>query len=86
MESGLTKQQIISVLAKSTHKNLTEYVPIGTQSASREAEFFGHLIAWNQRNGQIRDSKIALPVLAYKAKPDPILVDNALAHREPGPT
>ncbi len=63
-EKGLTRNQIIQELAKSPHGNLAEYADVGLMAAKHEPEFFAHLIAWNHAKGQIRDAKVALPVLA----------------------
>ncbi len=79
-EQGLTKQRIFAELSKSPHGNLSEYVPIGREAVANEAEFFQHLIAWNQRNGQIRDSKVALPVIGLAFESDLELLDNSIAH------
>ncbi len=81
IERGLTKNEVISALAKSPHGKLEEYVPIGRKSVAADAEFFSKLIAWNQVNGQIRDSKVALPVIALShPELDPEFVSNAAAH------
>jgi len=83
METGLTKNRVISELTRSPHGDLALYAPIGLQAAAEDPNFFAHLIAWNARKGQIRDAKVALPVLALTAaalKDDAELRDNALAH------
>jgi len=84
METGLTKQAIISELTKSTHKKLNLFAPMGAKAVAEDPEFFAHLIAWNAKNGAIRDSKIALPVIALATKDlvkqDPELCENAAAH------
>lgn len=77
MEQGLTRNQIISQLIKSPHGNLKSYIPVGVQAAKEDPEFFGRMIAWNL-NGQVRDSQVALPVLALTAPGlDPVLKANA---------
>ena len=80
MEQGLTKQRIFSELSKSSHGKLAEYVPIGKKAVEQEGEFFQHLIAWNAKHGQIRDSQIALPVLGLAFETDFELLDNSIAH------
>ncbi len=81
METGLTKRQIITELTRSTHGDLKQFVPIGARAVAQDEEFFAHLIAWNQVKGQIRDSKVALPVIALAGKDlDPEYRENALAH------
>lgn len=79
-EAGLTRNQIIQELTRSAHGKLSEYVPVGL-AAARDAEFYAHLIAWNEKTGQLRDSKVALPVLSLASKEYPAdLVQNSLAH------
>jgi hypothetical protein len=75
---GLTKQKIISELSRSTHGALTDYVPVAREAAKQEPEFLAHLIAWNERNGQVRDSKVALPVASLI--PGFEYAENSLAH------
>lgn len=96
-ESGLTKNQIIAELTRSSHAHgmtkkrtdgtvtkggsLKEYIPVGKRAAIEQPEFFAHLIAWNQIKGQVRDSKVALPVVSLLAPDFPDeFVDNSLAH------
>jgi hypothetical protein len=79
-EQGLTKQRIFAELSKSPHGKLGEYVPIGKQAIEQEGEFFQHLIAWNAQHGQIRDSKVALPILGLAFEKNAELADNSLAH------
>ena len=38
------------------------------------------MIAWDRKNGQIRDSKVALPVIGLAFENDAELLDNAFAH------
>lgn len=80
VETGVTKQSIISVLSKSPHGALKEYVAVGQQAVKQEGEFFAHLVAWDRIKGQIRDSKVALPVIGLAFETDAELLDNALAH------
>lgn len=81
MEKGLNKNQILSELSRSPHGKLEEYVPVGRKAAETEPEFFAHLIAWDAKNGQIRDAKAALPIISLTVPSYPTeLVDNSLAH------
>lgn len=81
IESGLTKNKILSELAKSPHGKLSEYVPIGTQATRQEPEFMAHLIAWNRVKGSIRDSQVSLPIVSLAVPEFPAeFVDNSLAH------
>lgn len=79
-EKGLTKQRLVSELAKSPHGKLSEYLAIGKQAVEQEGEFFQHLISWDRTHGQIRDSKVALPVIGVAFEKDEELSDNSLAH------
>lgn len=80
-EAGLTRNQIIQELTRSPHGKYDEYLPVCKVAASEEPEFLAHLIAWNRINGQIRDSKVALPVITLIAKDfKDELADNSLAH------
>jgi len=85
MEQGLTRQSVFAELAKSPHGKLEEYLPLGRQAAREDPEFFAHLVAWNARKGQIRDAKVALPLISLESMisrehGDPVLMDNAKAH------
>lgn len=80
VETGLTKQQVFSALAKSPHGKLDEYLPIGLPAAKEDPEFFAHLVAWNARKGEVRDAKAALPIIALTGTTDEAMLENALAH------
>lgn len=62
-EAGLSKLKAITELTRAPHGNLDEYLPVGTQAAREDPEWYAHLIAWNEKKGQVRDSKLALPVI-----------------------
>ena len=80
-EAGLTKNQILSELSRSPHGKLQEYLPLGFKACTQDPEFYAHLIAWNRVKGQIRDSKVALPVISLKVANFPEeFVQNSLAH------
>src|SRR5262249_24516858 len=81
-EAGLTKNQIISELTRSPHGNLKEYVPVASTASKADPEFMAHLIAWDAIKGQVRDVKVALPIIYLAANPPVDLVGNALAHFE----
>lgn len=57
------------------------YASVMGTAAQEDALFFAHLVAWNHIKGQVRDAKVALPVIALKhAGGDADYVENALAH------
>lgn len=81
METGITKNQIIEVLARSPHGKLSEYIPVGRAATKQDAEFAARLIAWNEKNGQIRDSKVALPIITLTEPTfNGELAENSYAH------
>jgi len=79
-ESGVTRNQIVSELSRSSHGSLQEYVPMGKAAAAQEPEFFAHLISWNRLKGAVRDSQVALPVLSLTGNMPTELEENSLAH------
>lgn len=80
-ESGVTREQLVNKLSISVHGKYSEYVPVVGAACAQDPEWVAHVIAWDYVNGQVKDSKIALPVitLATGAFPDE-LVENSLAH------
>ncbi len=79
--SSLTKNRIISELSKSPHGSLKEYIPIAREAATQEPEFLAHLIAWDALRGQVRDAKVALPLISLSVPSFPDeLADNSFAH------
>lgn len=81
METGLTRNSIIAELSRSPHGELKEYIPLGKRAAKEDPQFFAHLIAWDRVKGQIRDAKVALPVVSLmEPNLDAEFVENALAH------
>jgi hypothetical protein len=81
MEIGTTRNQILNELNRSAHGKLGEYVPIIQSACLNDPEFVAKLIAWDFTNGQIKDSKVALPIitLGHRGFPDE-LTENSLAH------
>ncbi len=82
-EASLTKNRIISELSKSPHGSLKEYIPICRQAATQEPEFLAHLIAWDALRGQVRDAKVALPLISLSVNSFSLLdelADNSFAH------
>lgn len=63
MEQGIGRREVIAELTRSPHGDFAAYLPVGQRAARDDGEFLAHLIAWNHKNGQIRDSKTALPVV-----------------------
>jgi len=76
-ENTITVNQLVTELIKSPHGNLREYGVTALRLLREDPFLFHHLIAWNERNGQIRDAKVALPVYGLTDKE---LLENSLAH------
>lgn len=80
IETGIPKTQIVNELTRSAHGDLKAYLPVGKAAVGTDPEFLAHMIAWNLEKGQIRDSKVALPVIFLSGKVDDAeFRDNALA-------
>lgn len=77
----LTRNQMVEQLTRSPHGKLSDYVPVGVRAVAQDPQFFAHLVAWNEQNGQVRDARVALPVLSLSEKDYPSeLVENSMAH------
>lgn len=79
---------LLSALMKSPHGKLAEYLSVCGKFSTVDPDLFAHTIAYNHVKGQVRDAKVALPVIqliGLKANPfdDKTLApysENALAH------
>ena len=81
MELGTTQSQIINLLSHSTHGDLKPYVEVTRAAAKENPEFLGHLIGWNFLKGQVRDSKVALPIITLSVAGYPKeFIENSLAY------
>lgn len=80
-EQGTSREQIVNELSRSAHGKLSEYIPIIGSACRVDPEFTAHLIAWDFINGQVKDSKVALPVITLLEREFPEeLVENSLSH------
>lgn len=80
--AGLTKNLIITELTRSPHGDYREYIPVCSQAAVSDPEFFAHFISYAAKKSQIRDSQIAFPLigLSVASFSDPEFLENSLAH------
>ena len=76
----ISRNTLVNQLLHIGHGDLSIYTQTGLRAAQEEPELFAHLIAWNEINGEVRDSKTALPVLALRGDRDLELYENAAAH------
>lgn len=77
-----SRNKLITTLLKIGHGDLSIYVNDGLLAASAEPELLAHFVAWNDKNGKVRDSKVAFPIIALRGvtKNDTDLAQNAVAH------
>lgn len=83
MEHSLyDRSRLIASLLKIPHGDLSLFTVDALPAAKADPELFAHLTAWNHSKGKVRDSKVALPVLALRglAKEDTDFAVNAVAH------
>jgi hypothetical protein len=76
----VTRNQIVNQLMRVGHGKFDIYKDVGLKAVNSEPELFAHLIAWNNKHGQVRDTKVAFPVIALRGEPDAELYENAVAH------
>lgn len=80
-ELGLKRQDVVNKLNLSVHGDLASYNAVIGAACRQDPEFLAHLIAYDFTNGQIKDTKIALPVITLASADFPDeLVENSLAH------
>lgn len=80
-QNGTTRADIINKLNLSVHGDLASYQGVIGEACKKDPEFLAHLIAFDFTNGQIKDTKIALPVITLASNDFPDgLVENSLAH------
>lgn len=80
MEQGISRNEILNELSRSSHGKYAEYVPTISLAAAKDPEFVAHLIAYDAINGQVKDSKIAVPVISLLPAYPGELIENSLAH------
>lgn len=77
--AGKSKIAIIAELGKSPHGKLEAYNSLLAEATS-EPEFFAHLVTWNAAKGEVKDAKVALPVIGLKTASHPEFLENHLAN------
>lgn len=76
----VSRNQLVNELLHIGHGDLSIYNDIGLKAVKVEPELFAHLIAWNHKKGEVRDSKKAFPAIALRGIPDMELYENAVAY------
>lgn len=76
------RNKLLSALLKISHGDLMKFWQESHTTADDDPGLYAHVIAWNHKNGRIRDSKIAFPVIALhtNAVENKDLAENAVAH------
>lgn len=60
---------------------LEQYLPVCKRAARADPEFYAHLCSWNALKGEVKDARVALPVIALTAPNlTPEFHENAVAH------
>lgn len=74
--------RLISSLMKIPHGQLEKFIPDALPAAKVDPELFAHLTAWNHKNGKVRDSKVAFPIIALRGltSDSRTFAENAVAH------
>ncbi len=62
----ISKNEIINELVKSRHGKYNDYVPLVMKAGKEEPEFLQKLMTWNLSHGEIRDSKVAMPIISLR--------------------
>lgn len=76
----VSKNQMITKMLHIGHGDYNIYLDVGTTAAKSESELFAHFLSWNTKNGEVRDSKVALPICALRGTCDKELFENAVAN------
>ena len=81
MEQNTNRQAVLNDLIKSKHGDLQSYIAPGIVAAATDADFFFKLMVWNLAKGEIRDTKVALPIISLRtiSKEDKDLAESAVA-------
>jgi hypothetical protein len=79
MEIQINLNDAVKELFKSEHGDYKTYVPTAKKVGTINPEFLARLIAYNAKNGQIRDSKVALPIISLSVDKFSF-IENSLAH------
>lgn len=65
-EQGVSRYEIINELIKSRHGSYNDYIPKVMEIGKEDPEFLQKLIVWNLGHGEIRDSKVSLPIISLR--------------------
>ena len=81
-EQAFIPNRVISQLLQSHHGNFNPYINPVMEMGNTNPEFVSKLITWNTKKGEIRDTKVALPIISLRtfAKDDKEFAENAVAN------
>ena len=77
--SKYSVNSLVSELTKSKHGKYLEYENEVKKAAEYDPAFLAHLITWNLIHGDVRDSKVAIPVLSLRYLRDDELRESSIA-------
>ena len=79
---GFQRSRLISSFLQIPHGNLSAFTDVGLEAAKSDTELLAHFVAWNHKNGKVRDGKKAFPILSLRhlTKEDRDIAENAVAH------
>lgn len=80
MEQTRDRNALVAQLTKMPHGKLTAYLPAVLPVARQDPELLAHLLVWNLAHSQVRDVRVAFPVIALRNEArHPEFTENALA-------
>lgn len=75
-----SQSRLITSLMRIGHGDLTIYIPPALPAATSDPNLFAHFVAWNHKKSEVRDGKVAFPVIAMRGAVDSEHQENAVAH------
>lgn len=75
-----SQARLIGSLMRVGHGDLSLYVDAALPAAVSDPNLFAHFISWNRQKSEVRDGKVAFPVIAMRGAVDPEHQENAVAH------
>lgn len=75
-----SQAKLIASLMKVGHGDLSLYVEAALPAATSDPNLFAHFTSWNRVHSEVRDGKVAFPVIGMRGAVDPEHQENAVAH------
>ena len=71
--------ELVNSLSQSAHGDYDKYKDITYKAAENDPDFLAHFIAWSIAKSEIRDSKVAIPILSLRKIRNNALAENSIA-------